>query len=189
MSKMPNRLLVRPVSGDARGADLLAEDRQCMIGQRADIGDVRIADGDVGDVLIGANVLGLADRHGDGRGMHAVRERDALVGARRRRERQHGRGNKGRPDPAAPHQRRDLDVPVRMVPVAVTLVLAFHVGLPAARSCPNSSKTSSQTFSNAPFSFSFVSAPAERAALARRYARSAPCIPCANSSTAGSPRY
>ena len=38
-----------------------------MIGKRIDVGDVRIADRDVGEILIGANVLGLADRHRDGR--------------------------------------------------------------------------------------------------------------------------
>ena len=58
-----DRLVIGVVDGDARGADLLAEDGQRVIGQRADVGDVRIAHRDIGEGLIGPDVFGLADRH------------------------------------------------------------------------------------------------------------------------------
>ena len=54
---MPTGFLSCAVDRDARGADLLAEDRQRVIGQRIDVGDVRIADRDVDEALVGAHVL------------------------------------------------------------------------------------------------------------------------------------
>src|SRR6202034_3645428 len=58
-----DRLVIGVIDGDARGADLLAENGQRVIGERADIGDIRIADRDIGEVLVGADILGLADRY------------------------------------------------------------------------------------------------------------------------------
>ena len=42
-----DQLLALGIDRDARGADLLAEDRQRVVGQRIDVGDLRIADRDV----------------------------------------------------------------------------------------------------------------------------------------------
>ena len=56
------------VDRHAGRADLLAEDRDRAIGQRRDVGNVRIADGDVGERRVDAQVLGLADRNQHGRG-------------------------------------------------------------------------------------------------------------------------
>ena len=47
MSKMPTAFLSVAIDRHARGADLLAEDRQRMVGQRIDVGHVRVADHDV----------------------------------------------------------------------------------------------------------------------------------------------
>ena len=125
-----DRLLVRPVDGDPRGADLLAEDRQRVIGQRADVGDVRIADRDVGEVLIGADVFGLADaspslsRCGSG-----VGPGDALfrMGRHRRERQSHGRQS------AALIQPRRNSAPICGAAGVGVTNLSFYV--PMSRAC------------------------------------------------------
>ncbi len=88
-----DRLLVLAVDRDARGADLLAENRQRMIGERIDVGDIRIADRDIDQVLVGMHVLRLADRHHHRRGVGGAGERDPLL-----RLRSAGRENQRRGD-------------------------------------------------------------------------------------------
>ena len=98
-------LLVLAVDRDPRGADLLAEDRQRMVGQRIDVGDVRIADHDVDQALIGVDVLGFADRHVHRHGAR-IGERDLLLGARGDRHKRRGKRERQRqPDRGAPQQR------------------------------------------------------------------------------------
>ena len=60
-----DQLLAFGIDRDARGADLLAEDRQRVIGERIDVGDFRVADHDVDEAAVGADVLRLADGDGD----------------------------------------------------------------------------------------------------------------------------
>ena len=63
-----DQLLALGIDLHAGGADLLAENRQRVIGQRIDVGNVRIADHDVDEAGAGTHVLRLADgdRHHGG---------------------------------------------------------------------------------------------------------------------------
>ena len=58
-----DQLLAFGIDRHARGAVLLAEDRQRAIGQRIDVRHLRIADRDLDEAGVGAHVLGLADEH------------------------------------------------------------------------------------------------------------------------------
>ena len=61
-----DQLLAFAIERHARGAELLAEDRQRLVGHRMDVGDVGIADHDVAEAGVEPHVLRLADRDGDG---------------------------------------------------------------------------------------------------------------------------
>ena len=50
-----------------------------MIGERVDVGDVRIADRDIDQVLVGMHVLRLAERHLHRRRVGRAGERDPLL--------------------------------------------------------------------------------------------------------------
>jgi hypothetical protein len=56
-----DQLLAFGIDRHASGADLLAEDRQRMIGERINVGDLRIADHDVDEAGGGTHILRLAD--------------------------------------------------------------------------------------------------------------------------------
>jgi hypothetical protein len=58
-----DRVFAFVVDRHARGTDLLAQNRERMIGQRRDVGDVRIADSYIRERRVNAHVLGFA--HGD----------------------------------------------------------------------------------------------------------------------------
>ena len=75
-----NQLLALGIDLYAGGADLLAENRQRVIGQRIDVGDIRIADHDIDEAGAGAHVLRLADgdRH-HGRMIGAADLDDAIL--------------------------------------------------------------------------------------------------------------
>ncbi len=68
-----DQLLAFGIDRHAGGADLLAEDRQRMIGERINVCDLRIADHDVDEAGGGAHVLRLADgdRHHGSMGVTA----------------------------------------------------------------------------------------------------------------------
>ena len=57
-----DQLLALAVDRDARGADLLAEDRERAVGERDRVGDLRIADDHLREAAFAAHALGLADR-------------------------------------------------------------------------------------------------------------------------------
>ena len=56
-----DQLLAFGIDRHARGAVLLAEDRQRAVGQRIDVGHFGIADREIDEARVGADVLGLAD--------------------------------------------------------------------------------------------------------------------------------
>ena len=56
-----DQLLAFAIDRHARGAVLLAEDRERAVGQRIDVGDLGIADRELDEARVGAHVLGLAD--------------------------------------------------------------------------------------------------------------------------------
>src|SRR5581483_10211175 len=79
-----NQPLALGVDRDAGGADLLAEDRDGVVGERIDVGHLRIADGDVDEAAVGAHVERLADgdqHHGGVRA--AVDAHQVLIGGAR----------------------------------------------------------------------------------------------------------
>jgi hypothetical protein len=102
-----------------------------MIGERIDVGDIRVADHDVDEALVGANILRLADRHRHGRGARRVGKRNPLLRLRHCRHERKGRHQCRRKREA------DCAMPLRAIPrlrscyVFGRFVLARHVGLPA----------------------------------------------------------
>ena len=81
-----DQLLAFGIDRHAGGAVLLAEDRQRVVGQRIDVGDLGIADRDLDEARVGAHVLGLADIDGHRRGAlgAADLDRSAAPALRRR---------------------------------------------------------------------------------------------------------
>ena len=165
-----DRLLVGAIHRDARRADLLAENGQRAVGQRADIGHRRIADHDIGEALLGVHVLRLAERDRYHRSSRRARQRDVLLSMRRDRQRRHG-GHQHRRErgAAAPFQRADDRGPVPMKPAPagdaiLVLILAVHVGLPAAACCPRTSSHFTLPFRSPPNLHSCAMCCAESAA-------------------------
>ena len=108
--------LALAVERDPGGADLLAENGERAIGQRRDVGDVGIPDGDVGEGGVDAHVLGLADRD---------RDRDRVLGAAdlqqplRLRGRAASRGDSSNADVASPSSASEASSRNRFLPASV----------------------------------------------------------------------
>ncbi len=136
-----DQLLALAVHRHPRGADLLAEDRDGLVGQRIDVGDLRIAHQDVDEARVGAHVLRLADRH--------LHRDGALAGADLQQPLrlglageacQAGRGRERHGGDEGEHHRAPVDalamphgpvhVPGARRPGAIMFLL-FHIGLPA----------------------------------------------------------
>ena len=87
-----DQLLALGIDLHPGGADLLAENRQCVVGERINVGDVRIADHDVDEAGGGAHVLRLADGHRHHGGMLIAAKLDgALLRIGLARHQQHRR--------------------------------------------------------------------------------------------------
>ncbi len=130
-----DQLLALGIDRHARGADLLAEDRQRVVGQRIDVGDIRIADRDVDEAVVGAHVLRLADgdRHHGG-ALVAADLDGALLRLRladHAKQRRHQRNRECDRDIAQPRAARSA--PVRTPPRETdgVFVVVIHDTLPA----------------------------------------------------------
>ena len=138
-----DQLLVLAVDRHPGGSELLAEDRQRMVGQRIDVGDVGIAHHDVDERHVGANVIRLADRNDDRGGAlggadhdHALRRRaaDEARQGGRERERRHQRDEQRAPVEAEAGASGPFRDPVHMPGArhrGVLVFLVLHIGLPA----------------------------------------------------------
>ena len=71
-----DQLLAFGIGGHPRRAVLLAEDRERAVGQRVDVGDLGIADGELDEARLGADVFGLSDIDGHRRRALGLRDLD-----------------------------------------------------------------------------------------------------------------
>ena len=74
--KNADQLLAFGIDRHTGRTDLLAKNRQRVIGERIDVGHVRITDHHINKAVIGAHVLGLADRHSQHDGPIAAADLD-----------------------------------------------------------------------------------------------------------------
>ena len=120
-----DQLLALGIDRDARGAVLLAEDRERAVGQRIDVGDLRIADRDVDEAGVGAHVLGLADIDLDRRRALVRADLDHALGLRLDGAQQRNPSPRSAPPRSA--AARTAAAPVHRVSIHLAFFDALHV--------------------------------------------------------------